>query len=108
MWIELGFGTLPSGVSLTYGNQTARVNIVGDDHPRLTVSFDSARYSVSEAGETPAAVRVTLSADPEREVRIPVKLTHRNGASGGDYSTSGPHYYEYEPSYERVIMPGVR
>ena len=104
VWIELGFGTLPSGVSLTYGNRTARVNIVDDDDPRLTVSFDSARYSVSEAGETSAAVRVTLSADPEREVRIPVKLTHRAGASGGDYSTSGPHYYEYEPAYERVTL----
>ena len=104
VWIDLGFGTLPSGVSLTYGNRTARVNIVDDDDPRLTVSFDSARYSVSEAGETSAAVRVTLSADPEREVRIPVKLTHRAGASGGDYSTSGPHYYEYEPAYERVTL----
>ena len=55
-----------------------------DDNPQVTVSFGSAMYTATE-GDT-VAVTVSLSADPERSVTIPLTTANQNGASSADYS----------------------
>ena len=50
----------------------------------MTVSFGSATYTVAEGGTQ--TVTVTLSADPERTVTIPLTAAGQVGASSGDYS----------------------
>ena len=51
----------------------------------VTVSFDAASYTATEDG-TDATVTVNLSADPEREVIIPIVGTGKDGGSSGDFS----------------------
>ena len=60
------------------------VNVTDDDDVPVTVSFEQDAYSVIE-GEN-ATVTVTLSADPERTVTIPITATGQDGASAADYS----------------------
>ena len=60
------------------------VNVTDDDDVPVTVSFGSASYSVIE-GNT-VAVKVKLSADPERTVTIPLTKSNQGGASNSDYS----------------------
>ncbi len=55
-----------------------------DEDPEVEVSFGSASYEVPEGGTVEVTVR--LSADPQREVSIPLVRTHRGGASEADYS----------------------
>ena len=50
----------------------------------MTVAFVQDAYRVVE-GRT-VTVRITLSADPERTVAIPLSKTEQNGASSADYS----------------------
>ena len=57
---------------------------VTDDEVLVTVSFGATTYEVVE-GET-VMVAVTLSADPERTVVIPLVATEEGGASSEDYS----------------------
>ena len=60
----------------------------------VIVSFGQATYSVDESDdssttnmtENEVAVKVTLSADPERSVTIPITKTNEGGALDGDYS----------------------
>ena len=52
--------------------------------PPVTVSFAQSAYSVAEGGTQ--TVRVTLSADPERSVTIPITTLDEGGASNSDYS----------------------
>ena len=59
-------------------------NITDDDVPAVTVSFEKGSYTVDE-GST-ITVKVTLSADPERTVTVPLTKTERGGASSADYS----------------------
>ena len=63
---------------------TSTVSITDNDDPEVTVSFGLSAYSVAE-GDT-VAVTVTLSADPERTVTIPITKSNQNGASDADYS----------------------
>ena len=63
---------------------TATGTIEDDDDPAVSVSFDQASYTVNESGTVRVTVR--LSADPEREVTIPLTTTLQNGATNGDYS----------------------
>ena len=82
--LTLGFGTLPDG----YGpGETAAtsVNVRDNDDPVVTVSFDQSTYEGVEGGAA-AVVRVRLSADPERQVSIPLTATPGNGATANDYS----------------------
>ena len=81
--VLLGFGTLPTGVSLgTNGEST--VNITDDDVPSVTVRYEQASYTVGEGNSVD--VKVILSADPERTVTIPISRTNQGGATDGDYS----------------------
>ena len=91
--VRLSFGNLPTRVSA--GTHTATtVSITDDDDPAVTVSFGAASYSVAESDDTSTTnvvenevvVTVTLSADPERTVEIPLTATNQGGASAGDYS----------------------
>ena len=81
--VKLGFGALPPRVSLGARNETT-VSITDDDDPEVTVAFVQDAYRVVE-GRT-VTVRITLSADPERTVAIPLSKTEQNGASSADYS----------------------
>ena len=82
--VKLTFGnTLPTGVSAS-GITEATVSITDDDVPSVTVSFEKGSYTVDE-GST-VTVKVTLSADPERTVTVPLTKTERGGASSADYS----------------------
>ena len=82
--MKLTFGnTLPTGVSA--GNtDEAVVTITDDDVPSVEVSFEQGTYTVDEGSTVP--VTVTLNADPERTVIIPITTTDQDGASSADYS----------------------
>ena len=96
--VKLSFGaTLPTGVSAGTP-ATSTVTITDDDVPSVTVSFGSAAYTVAESddSDTPdvtentVEVTVTLSADPERTVVIPISKTNEGGATSDDYSGVPP------------------
>ena len=53
-------------------------------HPILQVSFEESAYTVAE-GES-VTVTVELSADPEREIIIPITVTNKDGATSAHYS----------------------
>ena len=86
--VMIGFGTnLPSRV--TKGTpKEARVTIrqmspqLG---PGVTVQFGADAYTVSEGSM--ATITVTLSADPQSTVVIPITTTNQDGATSDDYST---------------------
>ena len=82
--MKLAFGnTLPTGVSA--GNtDEAVVTITDDDAPSVEVSFEQGTYTVAEGSLV--TVKVTLNADPERTVTIPITTTDQGGASSADYS----------------------
>ena len=81
--VKLGFGTLPAGVAEGSTDETT-VNITDDDVPQVSVSFESATYTVAE--DASVTVKVTLSADPERTVTIPISKANQGGATSADYS----------------------
>ena len=92
--VKLSFGSsLPAGVSAGTPNETT-VSITDDDVPSVTVSFGSAAYTVAESDdmgtdgvtENAVEVTVTLSANPERTVVIPIEKTNQGGATTADYS----------------------
>ena len=80
----LSFGaTLPDGVSAGTP-ATSAVSITDDDVPSVTVSFGAASYTVAEGSSR--TVTVTLDADPERTVVIPIEAANQGGATTADYS----------------------
>ena len=81
--VMIGFGTLPAGVSAGTSNEVT-LRIEDNDVPAVTVSFESATYSVAEGGSI--TVKVKLSADPERNLTIPLSPVDKDGASDADYS----------------------
>ena len=81
--VRVSFGTLPDQVSAGTHSGTT-VSITDDDVPSVNVSFEQPAYTVAE-GES-VTVKVTLSADPERTVTIPLTKTNQGGASASDYS----------------------
>ena len=52
--------------------------------PSVTVSFEQTAYTVAEGSSE--AIKVVLSADPERTVEVPITSTGMDGASPSDYS----------------------
>ena len=81
--VKLGFGTLPARVSEGTPDETT-VHIGDDDDPQVTAEFGADTYAVAEGGTV--SVAVTLSADPERTVVIPLTKTNQGGATSADYS----------------------
>ena len=81
--VKLEFGSLPHRVSAGDPDQTI-VNITDNDNPEVTVSFDRADQTLAEGGTQ--LVTITLSAEPERSVTIPITVTHQGGASTADYT----------------------
>ena len=82
--VKLGFGaTLPTGVSGGTIDETT-VSITDDDVPSVSVSFGQATYTVAEGSSV--QVKVTLDADPERTITIPIVKTEQGGATASDYS----------------------
>ena len=57
---------------------------VTDDDPAVTVSFGQSSYTVDEGAAVD--VTVTLSADPERTVVIPITAADQGGVTPADYS----------------------
>ena len=53
-------------------------------HPEVTASFGQESYTVAEGATQ--SVTVTLSADPERTVTIPIVTMGQDGATDADYS----------------------
>ncbi len=91
--VNLGFGTLPTGVS-SGSTSTASVSITDDDVPSVSVSFEQSSYTVAESdnpsttevSEHQVVVKVKLSADPERTVTVPITKANQGGATSADYS----------------------
>ena len=82
--VKLGFGSsLPLRVTAGTPSETT-VSITDDDVPSVTVSFEQSSYTVAEGSSE--AVKVILSADPERTVEVPITATDMDGASSSDYS----------------------
>ena len=82
--VRLAFGSpLPDRVSIGSHGETT-LHIVDDDDPPVEISFEQGSYTVPEGDAQ--TVRVTLSADPEREVTVLITVTHQDGATGADYS----------------------
>ena len=92
--VRLTFGTtLPAGVTEGTTNESV-ISITDDDVPSVSVEFGSATYSVEESDDTDTredkenevTIAVTLSADPERTVTIPIVKANQGGATSSDYS----------------------
>ena len=54
------------------------------DVPSVTATFGQSSYNVTEGGDV--SIAVTLSADPERSVAIPITTTNQGTATDADYS----------------------
>ena len=80
--VTLSFGTLPDRVNK---GGSASVSLVDNDDPVVTVSFDQSRYTAAEGGSA-VQVQVSLSADPERVVSVPLVVSPGSGATDADYS----------------------
>ena len=82
--LTLTMAPLPPGVS-NGAPFAAFFYITDDDDPPVKVSISSSLMTVVEGGT--ATITVSLDADPEREVIIPITKTHQGGAvENDDYS----------------------
>ena len=75
--VLLGFGVLPTDVS-TGGMPTSTVTITDNDDPAVAVMFEQGTYTVAEGATQ--SVTVTLSANPERTVIIPITTVNQGTA----------------------------
>ena len=90
---KLTFGELPDGVGTGTVSETT-VSITDDDFPSITVTFEHPTYTVAESDdpdtaqiqENQATIKVTLSADPERNITILIGKENQGGATSKDYS----------------------
>ena len=94
----LSFKT-PLPTKVTGGdNETAEITILDDDHPVLTAKYTPATMTVpegddpdtTEVTENRVIITMTLSAAPEREVKIPTKIVYSGGATSADHSMFPP------------------
>ena len=79
--IQTNFGTLPPGVILGPGEDRTVQIVVVDDDPAVTVRFDEATYDVAEGDNVD--VTVTLSADPQRLLTIPISAASAGSTTRG-------------------------
>ena len=79
--------TLSGATNAELAVASATGTIEDDDDPAVTVAFGAASYRAAEGGGD-AVVAVTLSADPERTVEIPLTAAAGGGAAAGDYRLS--------------------
>ena len=82
--VKLGFGTMPDAWVSGGKTDESIISITDDDDPEVTVQFGQASQRVGE-GET-VNVTISLSADPERTLSIPVTATPQGMASASDYT----------------------
>ena len=86
--VKLALGAMPD-TWITAGARTeSAVGIIDDDDPFVTVTYGQSSYDVAEGGTQ--EVTVSLSADPERTVIIPIETTEQGGGSPADYSGVPP------------------
>ena len=85
--VKIGFGSLPGGVSAGSTDETTMF-ITDDDVLSVTASFEQATYTVAEGGSV--TVKVTLDADPERTVTIPITKANQGGASNDPTTPACP------------------
>ncbi|MDE0370133.1 MAG: fibronectin type III domain-containing protein [bacterium] len=86
--VVLGFGsTLPDGITAS-GTTEATVAITDNDDPIVSVMFSRDQYTAREGDADGTTVTVTLSADPERTVVVPITHAPMGGAIAGDYTLS--------------------
>ena len=93
--VKLTFGTMPDDRVDPGATDELTFSITDDDDPFVTVEFGASAYTVAESDvaatlnvtENEVEVTVTLSADPERTVIIPIERTDLGGVSSADYST---------------------
>ena len=79
--------TLSDAAHATLDGASAVGTIMDDDDPAVTVSFGALSDTATEGGGA-ALVTLSLSADPEREVAVPLTVTAGGGASADDYTVS--------------------
>ena len=85
--VKLGFGTADLPERITPGTRSETTLKIGDHtDPTVTVMFAQAAYDVDEGAMQ--QVTVTVSADPERTMIIPITATPQGMASEADYSLS--------------------
>ena len=82
--VRLGFGTMPDERVSTGTTSEVVLDIIDDDLPHVNVQFGQDSYLLAE-GET-VNVTISLSADPERMVTIPITATGQDGGGSSDYS----------------------
>ena len=82
--VLLAFGAMPDARVSPGDTVEATVSITDDDDPFVRVQFSQDSYTAPEGGSV--SVSVTLSADPERQVVIPLLKTHQGETTTGDYS----------------------
>ena len=81
--VRLSFGDLSSNVSRASPN-TATFNITDNDDPEVRVSFEQATYTVDEGRSV--SIKITLDAQPERSLNIPIQASNQGLTSTDDYS----------------------
>ncbi len=81
--LTLTIGTPPERVNVGSPSATV-VRLADNDYPPVRISFGAAEYTAEEGGEA-ASISLRLSADPERQVTIPLDVTPGNGATQADY-----------------------
>ena len=85
--MKLGFGSsLPTGVTAGSTDETT-VSITDDDVPSRHGQISNRSLPTPFQKATASAVKVVLSADPERTVTVPRHFkTNQGGATAADYS----------------------
>ena len=86
--VKLGFGSMPDPRVSAGTRAETTLNIGDDDDPVVTVKFNQSAYTVAEGGTQ--SVTVTLNADPERTIIIPITSTPQGTVSAADYSGVPP------------------
>ena len=98
--VKLGFGTLPAGVTAGTTAETT-VSITDDDYPNITVSFGAATYSVDEGFSV--TIDVTLSANPERDILIPLTRTFLGTSSADDLDSESPTTVQFNDDDDKRL-----